>query len=216
MTGSRADQPRIPRRLQEAPTNHRWKTRTHAWVRWAHVYTSMISLLIVLFFGLTGITLNHPSWAFGDAVERQSFSGTLPAGTTDADDSDLLAISEFVREDYGIKGTITDYGVEQGEGTISYKGPGYAADLFFEADTGAFELNVEQQGFVAVMNDLHKGRDTGSSWRWLIDLSGGLLVLVAATGLGIQFFLRKRRTRALLFATAGAVLSMVAIFLTVA
>ena len=65
------------------------------------------------------------------------------------------------------------------------------------------------------MNDLHKGRDTASSWNWLIDIAGGLLVVVAATGLGIQLFLRKRRTRALLFALGGTVLSIALMVLTV-
>jgi hypothetical protein len=36
-------------------TGRRRKQATSRWVRWIHVYTSMISLLIVLFFGLTGI-----------------------------------------------------------------------------------------------------------------------------------------------------------------
>ena len=39
-------------------------------MRWIHVYTSMISLLIVLFFGLTGITLNHPKWTFGQVTNE--------------------------------------------------------------------------------------------------------------------------------------------------
>ena len=50
------------------------------------------------------------------------------------------------------------------------------------------------------MNDLHKGRDASSSWSWVIDASAILLVVVSLTGLGIQLFRRKRRTRALVVA----------------
>ncbi|MEO6123457.1 MAG: PepSY-associated TM helix domain-containing protein [Ilumatobacteraceae bacterium] len=46
----------------------RRKQVTSRWVRWVHVDTSMISLLVVLFFGITGITLNHPDWTFGDST----------------------------------------------------------------------------------------------------------------------------------------------------
>ena len=37
---------------------------------WLHIYVSMFGLAAVLFFSVTGITLNHPDWFFGDA-ERQ-------------------------------------------------------------------------------------------------------------------------------------------------
>ena len=69
------------------------------------------------------------------------------------------------------------------EGTISYKAPGYAADLFFSVQTGDYRLIVEQQGFVGVMNDLHKGRDAPGSWKWIIDISALLLVVAAGRAL---------------------------------
>lgn len=205
----------ITTRTIPAPTKRRRQTSTHRWVRWLHVYTSMISLLVVLFFGLTGITLNHPTWTFGDNAARQSFSGTLPAGATSAQSTDFLAVSEFIRTTYDVSADVADHALSGDQGSIAYKGPGYAADVFFDIRTGQYDLSIEQQGFVAVMNDLHKGRDTASSWNWLIDIAGGLLVVVAATGLGIQLFLRKRRTRALLFALGGTVLSIALMVLTV-
>lgn len=170
----------------------------------------MISLVLVLFFGLTGITLNHPAWTFGDDAERTSFDGMLPDGAIGADGTvDFLAISEFVRDEFDIGGSVTDHFVDDNDGTISYKAPGYAADVFFEVDSGAYEVVVEQQGFVAVMNDLHKGRDAPSSWKWVIDIAAGVLVLVSLTGLGIQIFQRKRRTRALASAAGGLVVAIV-------
>ena len=67
---------------------------------------------------------------------------------------------------------------------------------------------IEQQGLLGVLNDLHKGRDTDSSWKWVIDASALFLVLVALTGLGIQLFQKKRRRRALTFAGAFGALSV--------
>jgi len=43
-----------------------------------------------------------------------------------------------------------------------------------------------------VINDLHKGRDTGSAWADIIDISAALMVLVSLTGLILIFFLQKR------------------------
>ena len=154
--------------------SRRRSATTNRWMRWLHAYTSMISLVVVLFFGVTGLTLNHPTWTLGDAIDRSVDEGTLPGGYR------------------------TDGGVD------------------FSVETGEYELTVEQQGFVGVMNDLHKGRDAPGSWKWIIDISAGLLVLVAVTGLGIQLFQRKRRTRALVFAGVGLVLTILFVCIALA
>ncbi|MCU1501325.1 MAG: peptidase [Ilumatobacteraceae bacterium] len=190
--------------------------RAQRWFRWLHSYTSMISLLIVLFFGATGITLNHPTWTLGDHADHTAASGTLPVGFAPSGIVDFLAVSEYARATYGITAEVSDYGADPAQGHISYAGPGYAASIVFDVATGAYTVDVEQQGFVAVLNDLHKGRSTNGSWNWTIDLAGGLLVVVAVTGLGIQLFLRKRRGRLLGIAAAGAVLVCIVGYLTLA
>lgn len=198
-------------------TGRRRSATTNRWMRWLHVYTSMISLIIVLFFGLTGITLNHPDWTLGGELERSTITGSLPDGYVDAAGNvDFLAVSEYARDRHDVGGSVTDHFVNGDEGTISYKAPGYSADLVFSLTDGSFDLIVEQQGYVAVMNDLHKGRDAPSSWKWVIDLSAILLVVVSLTGLGIQVFQRKRRTRALVFSAAGLVVTIVLVMVAVA
>lgn len=177
----------------------------HRWARWLHVYASMIAFAVVLFFGITGITLNHPTWTLGDDVNTTEVTGTLPVASTLDDGSvNFLGVSEYVRDTYGVAGHIDSFEVTNGQGSIAYKRAGYQADLQFDVATGEFRLDVEQQGWVAVLNDLHKGRDTGSSWRWVIDVSAGFLVLVSVTGLVMQFFLRKRRRSAYVSAAVGA------------
>jgi hypothetical protein len=196
------------------PAGRRRSATTNRWMRWLHVYTSMISFVVVLFFGLTGLTLNHPTWTFGDPPTTTTHTGQLPTSYKSSDGKvDFLAISEFVRNSYGVRGAVSEYGTQANQGTISYKSAGYAANLFFTVDTGTFKLTVEEAGLVGVMNDLHKGRDTTSSWKWLIDASAILLVLVSVTGLGIQIFQRKRRTRAIIFAVIGGVIAIVMVWL---
>ena len=46
-----------------------------------------------------------------------------------------------------------------------------------------YELSETRFGLVAVINDLHKGCDSGSGWSVVIDLSAVLMVLVSLTGL---------------------------------
>lgn len=196
-------------------SNPAWKRQTHSWARWLHVYTSMIALLLTLFFGITGITLNHPTWTFGSDDVRTSETGTLEFSVTADDGSiDYLAISEYVRATYDVKGSIDSYDTVNGEVTMAYKNPGYSADVFVEVETGEYEVVVDQAGWVAVMNDLHKGRDSGSAWKWAIDISAGFLVLISVTGLVMQFFLRKRRRSALTLAVVGGIASILLMWFT--
>lgn len=191
------------------------KIVTHRWARWLHVYTSMIALIIVLFFGITGITLNHPTWTFGDSATDDVQQGVLNVGTTLEDGStNWLGVAEELRSEYDVTGAVNDFGSNGDEGSIVFTKPGYSATLFFDTRSGEFELAVHQEGFVAVMNDLHKGRDSGSGWSWVIDVSAGFLVLISLSGLTMQVFLRKRRRSAFLSVAVGALLTIVAIWLT--
>lgn len=195
------------------PGNGRWKHRTHAWIRVIHVYVSMASLLIVLFFGVTGITLNHPDWTFGTESSATTASGAVPAEAMIDGQVEFLILSEFIRSEHDVKGEVSDFGQDGTEATISYKAPGYAAEVSAEVDTGQYSITVRQEGFVSVMNDLHKGRDASTAWRWIIDLSGALLVVIGLTGIGLQLFLRRRRFTALSLSVVGGLLSIVLIWI---
>lgn len=199
------------------PRSRHPKLVTHRWARWLHVYTSMIALVLVLFFGLTGLTLNHPQWTFGDAMETTREQGTFPFDPLMADGTvNYLRASEYAREDLGVAGHITTFRTTGTEAAISYRNPGYAADLFYDVRSGDYRVTIQQQGWLGVLNDLHKGRDSGSTWSWVIDVSALFLVAIAVTGLVMQLFLRKRRTPALVVAGIGLFLTLVLAWIALA
>lgn len=171
------------------------------------MYASMAALVIVLFFGATGITLNHPEWTLGFETETSTETGTIPSGAIAADGKLIfLTMSEYLRERYNVRGSVSDFGTTDSQSYISYRGPGYAADASIDTAAGTYELSIEQQGLVGVLNDLHKGRHASSSWRWLIDVAGGVLVFIALSGLGLQLFLKRRKRAALALVAVGGVL----------
>ena len=59
------------------------------------------------------------------------------------------------------------------------------------------------------MNDLHKGRDTGSAWALVIDISAVLMVLVSLTGFIMIFFITKRKSNGLMIAVLGTILFVI-------
>lgn len=191
------------------------KRATNKWSRLIHVYTSMAALLLVLFFGITGVTLNHPTWSIGDSSTSDSSIGTLPMSPIANGTVDYLSVSEYARDELGVKGQVESFDSTGSTASIRYRQPGYAADLTFSTTEGTFELVTEQQGmFWGIMNDLHKGRHAGSSWKWLIDVAGILLVVISISGLVMQLFLRKRRTAALVVSAIGAVVLLLLIWIT--
>ncbi len=194
----------IPRTTGKSNMSAKWQRR----MRWLHVYASMIAFVVILFFGVTGLLLNHPTWLFGDEVTTNTFEGTLPKEVlTEEDRVEFLAVSEFLRSEHGLTGHVTNFDQVGDEGSINYSGPGYGATARFDVSSLYYEVVVREEGFVNAMRDLHTGSDSGSAWSLAIDVSAAFLVFVSVTGLAIQVFMRKRRRSALAWLTAGAVLS---------
>ncbi len=170
--------------------------------RWLHIYLSMGSFAAVLFFAFTGLTLNHPEWFAGrqrTVVKHGVVSLALLKGSTSAD-VDKLGLVEMLRAQEHVHGAVSDVRVDDSQVTISLRAPGYTADAFIDRATGKYDLTEVSSGFVAVINDLHKDRDSGKAWGYVIDASAVLLVLVSITGLLLLWFLHKRRAGGYLLA----------------
>jgi len=185
-----------------------WKKRIAAFSRWLHNYLSMFSFLIVLFFAATGLTLNHAEWFDGKQIEKK-MTGNMPAqwvNTSDTNQVKKFEIVELFRKKYRIQGYVSDFMIEDDRCSLSFKGPGYSADAFINRQDGSFQLIELRLGLVAILNDLHKGRDSGKAWSWLIDISAAFLTLVSLSGLVMLFFLKKKRFAGLMLLVAGGVI----------
>ncbi|MBY5991486.1 PepSY-associated TM helix domain-containing protein [Ferrimonas balearica] len=174
------------------------------WSRALHIYVSMSLLLVVLFFALTGITLNRPHWFVGEPQRADSVL-TLPpallAPQTLKSPMGEQALLDELRYQGGLKGQasplqiyteVEDGELVEGEVTLDFKGPGYDASVYIDLLSDQAELSVTDYGTVAWLNDLHKGRNTGAAWHWFIDLSALLMVLFVLTG--VVLLVPKRRT----------------------
>lgn len=180
------------------------RLRVHSALRWLHIYTSMISLLIVLFFAATGVTLNHPDWLANERIVEAA--GTLPPTWKTAKGIDWLVVDETLRANNGAHGAVADRREDAREASLTFRAPGYSADAYIDVSNGSYRLTTSYQGMLGVINDLHRGRDAGGAWAWVIDVAGVFLVFLSLTGLGLLFYLRKVRFSALLTLAAGAAL----------
>lgn len=194
--------------LVPSPRFLHWKRRFAHLARWLHTYLSMLSFALLLFFAATGFTLNHAEW-FDSQRRPAQYHGTLNAGWVSSADPGAVAKDELVnyfRQTHHIKGAVSDFHVDAEQCELLFKGPGYEEDAVIDRKTGNYDLTVSPFSLIAILNDLHKGRDTGTRWSAVIDFSAILMTLVSLTGLTLIFFLNKRRFSGLVLVGVGALL----------
>lgn len=172
------------------------------WFRWSHIYLSMLSLAAILFFSITGFTLNHPDWFFSESTVRQqgqlnvdwlNLKTPHPDGWDENDfghQIDKLKVAEFLRAEHHLSGRVSDILAFSDDCEVTFQGPGYMATARITRADGKYELNVTQNDLVSVMNDFHKGRNTGPVWSWVIDASAILATVVSLSGFALVFYLR--------------------------
>lgn len=176
------------------------KNKTNRIVRVVHSYTSMLMLTIMLFFTLTGITLNHRDW-FDDSDKPSINSLSIPSQLSNSELWDTAPLDQahllrkWLGSEHAVYGNKVSYEWEAEERflVIDIKRPGGYSII--EADISSGEIVVEQQkfGVIATANDLHMGRYSGSLWRGFIDFSAIMMLLFTLTGLWLVLPQKKKR-----------------------
>ena len=203
-----------------------WYAKSAAAFRWVHIYVSMLGFATLMFFAFTGMTLNHPTWFGASEQTVRDLQGEVPSETinvrtveaspTDSSDEpstilvDRLGIAEWLRSEHRLRGRVTEFHVDEYECMLVFKSPGYAADIFLDHTNGQYMLTETSTGFMAVLNDLHKGRDSGEEWSLVIDISAVVTMLLSVSGFGLLLYLRRRRTSGILTAVFGTVVLVAA------
>jgi hypothetical protein len=185
------------------------------WIRWLHIYGSMLGLAATLLFAVTGLSLNHADWFESKEPTVRTFAGELPAALL-AEAVDQLAVAERLRAAHRLQGMVTEFLVDDAQCLVVWKGPGYAADATIERADGRYRIEEQRRGLWAVLDDLHKGRDCGPLWSLVIDASAVALAFLSLTGLWLLLYLKKRRRAGLLTALVGTVMVVAAFAIGVA
>ncbi len=160
-------------------------------VQW-HWISAAIALIGTTLFAATGITLNHAADIQVAPVVRVEYgmlSAAMQARLAEADDQarQLLPeeISAWIDETYGTSSAGREAEWSSEEIYLAIPRPGGNAVISIDRDSGSIEVEDTWRGWIAYLNDLHKGRDTGVYWSWFIDIFAGACVLFCLTGLGL-------------------------------
>jgi hypothetical protein len=159
-------------------------------VRTVHIYLTMSAFLLMMFFAVTGVVLNHEDWIAGQTVTRDT-TATVPAALLAGPDK--LMLVETLRNDFGAIGAVSTFDVDESSLHIELKGPGRHTEADVDRKSGKLTLKVERRGLLMRLDDLHRGKDTGVAWRWVLDASAVLLFLGSLSGILIWWALPRRR-----------------------
>jgi hypothetical protein len=179
-----------------------------AFSRTVHIYLTMFAFLLMMFFAVTGILLDHEDW-LASATHETETKGTIPLPLLAGPDK--LMVVEALRARMGAVGAVSTFDVEDDALHVELKGPGRRTEAEIDRKTGAVVVKTEGRGFLVRLDDLHRGKDTGTAWRWVLDASAVLLFVGSLTGILMWFALPRRRAWGLAALLSSAVI-LIAIY----
>lgn len=163
-----------------------WLKHLHQW----HWVSAALCLVGMLLFSVTGFTLNHAADIGAEAkvsrakqVLPEPLRASLAAHVHD-DDAPLPAeLRDWLKSELSIRVGSAPAEWLDDEIYLSLPRPGGDAWLSINLGSGALEYERTDRGWVAWLNDLHKGRNAGPVWGWFIDLFAIVSVIFSITGL---------------------------------
>ncbi|WP_443080850.1 PepSY-associated TM helix domain-containing protein [Thauera sp. 28] len=166
-----------------------WLRALHQW----HWISSAVSLFGMLMFAITGITLNHAG-AIESKPRIETRVEAMPTALVETlrlvaasppSAGQSLPADAVAWVGHALDVRLPSGAAEWSEGEIylALPRPGGDAWLRLDLEAGEAEYELTDRGWIAWLNDLHKGRNTGEAWRWFIDIFAVACVLFSLTGL---------------------------------
>ena len=188
-----------PAKSSQDQRRRAWWLRTlHQW----HWISSALCLIGMLLFAVTGITLNHATQIPATPVvtnQKIKLPAELAAelselaSQTDANAPLPAKARAFLAEAFGLRTGAREAEWSEDEIYLSLPRPGGDAWLAIDLASNNAEYERTDRGWIAYLNDLHKGRNTGAAWRWFIDVFAIACLVFCMTGLVLLHFHAKQR-----------------------
>lgn len=180
------------------------------WARTVHLYVTLFTLGLILFFSVTGFLLNHEDWLGTDNPHSITRTGNVPPESLVSPDK--LSIVELLRKDYGAVGAVDSFEIEEDRIRVVFKKPGTRIDASIIREDGQVEVLSETRGFVGLLLDLHRGKSTGIAWSLVIDIVCIAMMLIAMTGLILWWSLKGRGKYGIAVIAIGCLISIAIYF----
>jgi hypothetical protein len=184
-----------------------------------HWMSSAVSLIGLLLFAITGFTLNHAADIEGQPVVAER-SGQLPpallreiaSGPAEGKGRLPDSVAAWVERALPVRASAeAEWSAD--EVYLPAPRPGGDAWVAIDRANGAVTAEVTDRGWISYLNDLHKGRNSGSAWSLFIDIFAGACLIFALTGLLLlQLHAAKRKSTWPLVASGLIIPAALALF----
>lgn len=177
-----------------------WVRQFHTW----HWMSSAICLAGMILFAITGITLNHAGLIEAEprvTTQEYVLSDELLVALEDVPASAgpetpvPSAVAAWLDQTalVDVDGRTPEW--SETELYVPLAQPGGDGWVLIDRSSGDVIHETTDRGWIAYLNDLHKGRDTGTAWSWFIDIFAAASVIFSLTGLLLlQLHAKKRRS----------------------
>lgn len=167
-----------------------WRGGGLGTVRQWHWISSALCLVGMLLFAVTGVTLNHatqiPAQHRITLVEDEVPDAILAEWLAEEEPQAALpeSLRKWLRDEHRVvlrAGLVGEW--DYGEFYVSLPQPGGDGWLSVDGESGELIYEHTDRGWIAWLNDLHKGRNTGTAWSWFIDIFAVACVIFCVSGL---------------------------------
>lgn len=195
-----------------------WAKQLHLW----HWMSSAICLIGMLLFAFTGITLNHaadieakPETLTAEAQLSAPLLEQMAAVEPDSGQPIPDAVRHWAARELSLDLSGRDVEWTDNEAYVALPRPGGDGWVAFNLDSGAVEYEITDRGWIAWLNDLHKGRDSGTAWSWFIDIFAAACIVFSITGFVLLWIHARHRRLTWPLVSAGLILPLLVIILFV-
>lgn len=184
---------------------NRWLKLCLQW----HWISSALAVVGMLLFAITGITLNHAGQIVSipevtvieDRAPKQMLQQLIGWENKESEEIPEV-LSKWLKHEHGVALANGELEWSEYELYVSSPRPGGDAWLSVDFETGDLIYEATDRGWIAFLNDLHKGRNTGFVWVWFIDLFAVVCIVFCLTGFAVLWI--HSRERAAIWPVAGA------------
>lgn len=195
-----------------------WLKTLHQW----HWISAAVSLIGLILFAITGITLNHAS-QIKASPEVVNLKANLPAELLAqivepklSGEAELPpALAAWLDATWSLPVGARKAEWNEDEVYLSLPRPGGDGWVNIDLASGEAEYETTDRGWISYFNDLHKGRNAGAMWGWFIDVFAVACLVFAITGLFLLQIHAVRRPATWPLVALGLVLPLILILLFV-
>ena len=162
-----------------------WLKQLYQW----HWISSAVSLIGLILFAVTGVTLNHAGVITAEPKVTTT-SAPLPSGiavrldaVTSADAPLPVPVRQWLSRTLSVEASAEPAEWSDEEVYLALPRPGGDGWVRFDRVSGKVEVERTTRGVVSLFNDLHKGRNTGKVWQAFIDVFASACLVFSLTGL---------------------------------